>query len=255
MKIKIFESYSAYQKIQIFQKENLGKCLYLNNIEQFSEFDENEYHETISNVPLAIHPKPKHILVIGGGDGGVARECLKNSHVESIDVCEIDKNVVDICKEHFPQMTCSFEDPRVNIFYEDGSLFLKNSNKKYDVVIVDSTDPDDTSEPLFGKKFYQDLSFVSKENTIIVLQFEGCFFNNKRLDQTISSIYEVFNYVDFFRCEYKRNEGAKDEYTTFAICSQSNFSIPKNMQEFFKFNNKYYKKIINFKKRMEWLKK
>ena len=197
MKIKIYESHSQYQKIQIFQKENFGKSLYLNDIEQFSEFDENKYHEAMSNVPLAIHSKPEHILVIGGGDGGVARECLKNFEVESIDVCEIDKDVVDICKQHFPQIACSFENPKVNLLYEDGSLFLKNTNKKYDVIIVDSTDPDDTSEPLFGKNFYQDLSLVSKENTIIVLQFEGCFFNSQRLKLKIFFIKSSYLAVSY----------------------------------------------------------
>tara|TARA_S200002703_G_scaffold127285_1_gene113907 strand:- start:2403 stop:3167 length:765 start_codon:yes stop_codon:yes gene_type:complete len=251
MKNKIFDKKSPYQKIEVFEKDNLGKALYLNGIEQFSEFDEHVYHEVMAGVPLAVNKKPKNILVIGGGDGGIARECLKNSLVESIDVCEIDKNVFDICKEYFPQISCSFDDPKVNIFYEDGSLFLKNANKKYDVIIVDSTDPDETSDPLFGEEFYKNLSLVSKQETIITLQFEGCFFNNKRLNSVLSSIYQSFKFIDFFRCEYER--GLRDEYTTFCLCSQSDFSRPTGMEKLFEFDNQNYNKIKNFKKRINWI--
>lgn len=253
MKIKIFEKNSPYQKIQVFEKENLGKALslYLNGIEQFSAFDEHIYHEVMAGVPLAINETPSNVLIIGGGDGGVARECLKNDLVKSIDVCEIDKNVIDTCKKYFPQISCSFADPKVNIIYEDGSLFLKTANKKYDVVIVDSTDPDDTSEPLFGKEFYENLELVSKKDTIITLQFEGCFFTNKRLINVLSSLYESFAFVDFFRCEYER--GLKDDYTTFCLCSQSDFSRPIGMESLFQFNGENYSKIKNFKKRINWL--
>lgn len=251
MKNKIFDKKSSYQKIEVFEKGNLGKALYLNGIEQFSEFDEHIYHEVMAGVPLAINKKPNDILVIGGGDGGIARECLKNNLVESIDVCEIDKDVVDVCKEYFPQMSHAFNDSKVNIFYKDGSLFLKNANKKYDVIIVDSTDPDDTSDPLFGKEFYKNLSLVSKEETIITLQFEGCFFDNKRLNNVLSSIYQSFKFIDFFRCEYER--GLRDEYTTFCLCSQSDFSRPIGWKNNFEFDSKNYNKIKNFKKRINWL--
>jgi spermidine synthase len=252
MKTKIYEKKSPYQKIEIFKKEGMGKSLYINNIEQFSEFDEHKYHETMAGVPLAIHPKPNNILIIGGGDGGIVRECLKNNSVESIDLCEIDEYVINICKKHFPQITKSLENPKVNIFNEDGSVFLKKTKKDYDIIIVDSTDPNETSNGLFSKDFYKDLNLVSNNQTISVLQFEGCFFNNTTLNRVLSSIYETFNFVDFFRCEYDR--GDKNKYVTFAICSRSNFSRPINMLDLFEFNGSNYKKIRNFKNKINWLK-
>ena len=252
MRSKIFETQSKFQKIEVYERDKLGKTLYLSNMEQFSEADEHVYHETITKVPLSTHGKPNKVLVIGGGDGGTVRDALKFESVESIDVCEIDPKVVEVCREYFPQMAGSFDNPKVNLFHEDGSLFLKNANKTYDAIIVDSTDPDEPSKTLFCKEFYENLKLVSNKKTIIVLQFEGLFFNPQLLDEVVSSLYETFDYVDFFRCLYER--GIDDDYTTFALCSQSDFDRPEGMDELFAFNKSVYKKIINFKKRINWLK-
>ena len=99
LKSRIFHKQSEFQKIEVYETENVGKSLFLDDIEQFSEVDEIEYHRTMTEAPFSIHSKPNKILIIGGGDGAIARECLRYKSVESIDLCEIDEEVVSTCRE------------------------------------------------------------------------------------------------------------------------------------------------------------
>jgi len=121
---KIFSTSSNFQKIEIFEAKDIGKALVLDDEFQFLDFDEHIYHETITKVPFSIKPDANKILIIGGGDGGTVRECLKFSPT-FIDVCELDKIVVDTCKEYFPNMASSLEDEKVSVLFEDGKKFDK----------------------------------------------------------------------------------------------------------------------------------
>ena len=115
---------SEFQQIAIFETEKLGRMLVLDDITMLTEFDEFAYHEMIVHVPLTVHPRPERVLVVGGGDGGTVRELLKHSDVKEIHVCEIDPEVVNACRKHLPSLAASFDDPRVRVFHEDGSLFV-----------------------------------------------------------------------------------------------------------------------------------
>ena len=95
----------------------------------------------ITHVPMAVNPKAKKILVIGAGDGGTVRELIKYEHIERIDMVEIDKMVVDLCREYLPKTANKLDDKRVHIYYEDGLKFVRSKANEYDIVIVDSTDP------------------------------------------------------------------------------------------------------------------
>lgn len=94
----------------------------------------------IVHVPMAVHPNPKRVLIIGGGDGGTARELLRYKNVESVDLVEIDERVVDISRKYLPQTACSFDDERLHCYFEDGLKFIRHCNNEYDLIIVDSTD-------------------------------------------------------------------------------------------------------------------
>ena len=106
------------------------------------------------HVPMATNPDIKNVLVIGAGDGGTVRELTRYASIERIDMVEIDKMVVDACREFLPQTSCRLSDPRVSIFYEDGLKFVRDKVDQYDLIIVDSTDPFGPGEGLFTKEFY-----------------------------------------------------------------------------------------------------
>ena len=142
-----------------------------------TEKDEFIYHEMIVHVPMVVHPNPKRVLIIGGGDGGTARELLRYKNVESVDLVEIDERVVDISRKYLPQTACSFDDERLHCYFEDGLKFIRHCNNEYDLIIVDSTDPFGPGEGLFTKEFYGNCYKALKEDGIMVNQHESPFYD------------------------------------------------------------------------------
>lgn len=84
----------------------------------------------VTHVPMAVHPNVKDVLIIGGGDGGVAKELLQYPFIQSIDVVETDKLFVDVCRDIFPEVSCGLSDPRVKVYYDDGLRFLRSKKKR-----------------------------------------------------------------------------------------------------------------------------
>uniref|UniRef100_A0A5S6QB74 PABS domain-containing protein n=1 Tax=Trichuris muris TaxID=70415 RepID=A0A5S6QB74_TRIMR len=173
----IYSSRSKYQDILVFQSESYGRVLVLDGIIQCTERDEFSYQEMMAHVPLHLHAEPRKVLIVGGGDGGVAREVLKHSTVETVVVVEIDKEVVDACATFFPNMAASFKDPRVQVHYCDGLEFLKHKKEKFDVIITDSTDPVGPGESLFGINYYQLLKESLNEGGVVMTQAESIWLH------------------------------------------------------------------------------
>ena len=138
---QLFSSQSDFQRIDVFDSLEFGRFLTSDGSVIFSEKDEFTYDEMIVHVPMAVHPCVRRVLVIGGGDGGVARELSHYGEIETIDVVEPDKLFVDVCRKYFPDNACGLDDSRVRIFYEDGLRFLRSKKDDYDLIINDCTDP------------------------------------------------------------------------------------------------------------------
>ena len=168
---------SEFQRIDIYDSYELGRFLAIDGYIMLTEKDEFIYHEMITHVPMAVHPDPKSILVVGAGDGGVLRELAKYDTVAHIDLVEIDKEVVSMCKRHLPQTACGFDDPRLKIHYEDGVRFVRHCQDTYDVIIVDSTDPFGPGEGLFTMEFYGSCYKALKKDGILVNQHESPFYH------------------------------------------------------------------------------
>ncbi len=184
---------SKYQKIDIFETLDFGKLLVINGAIMLTEKDEFAYHEMLVHTPLFSHPNPKNILVIGGGDGGAVRELCRHKCVEKIDLVEIDEEVIDLCRRHFPSIAYAFEDKRVNILIEDGIEYMKNCNeKKYDIIIVDSTDPIGPAVGLFQREFYENCYKALKDDGIINVQSGSPYFQEELLEKVFHSMGEVF---------------------------------------------------------------
>ena len=116
-------------------------------------------------------------LIIGGGDGGVAREFCRYDEIEEIDVVESDDMFVEVCRKFFPETAKGFEDPRVKIYYEDGLRFLRGKINAYDIIVNDSTDPFGHTEGLFTKEFYGSCYKALKEDGIMVYQHGSPFYD------------------------------------------------------------------------------
>lgn len=175
---QLYYSQSEFQRIDIFDSPEFGRFLTLDGYIMLTEKDEFIYHEMIVHVPMAVNPEIRRVLVIGGGDGGAVRELTRYSSVEHIDLAEIDKQVVDACREFLPQTACKLSDPRVSIHYEDGLKFVRGKKDEYDLIIVDSTDPFGPGEGLFTKEFYGNCYNALNSGGILVNQQESPFYKN-----------------------------------------------------------------------------
>lgn len=186
---------TAYQQLDIFQTKTCGKMLVLDGIIQATEMDEFAYQEMLTHIPMCAHPKPEKVLVIGGGDGGILRELGKHEAVKTIDICEIDKEVINAAKTFIPSLACGFDDPRVNVHIADGSKFIKDKQKNYDVIIVDSSDPIGPGEALFKASFYKEMKTALKPDGIIATQGESFFLHAETVKNLIQVCRGLFKHA------------------------------------------------------------
>ena len=194
----LFSGRSEFQKVDVVETQGHGRMLLNDGLVMVSEKDEFIYHEMVSHVPLYIHPNPKHVLIIGGGDGGTAREVLRHPTVETCDMVEIDAMVVEACRKHIPQTAGQLDHPRLNLKIEDGVKFVAESQKKYDVVIVDSTEPFGPATPLFDKKFYQDVFNTLSDDGIVVSQGESPYYNADLQESLLKILGDLFPVVSIY---------------------------------------------------------
>ncbi len=173
---QLYSGKSDFQRIDVFESPEFGRFLTLDGYMMLTEKDEFIYHEMITHVPMAVHPNVKKVLVIGAGDGGVVRELTQYPEIETIDMVEIDPLVVEVCKKYLPKTACRFDDPRLNVYYEDGLRFVRFKENEYDLIIVDSTDPFGPGEGLFTREFYGNCHNALKEDGILVNQHESPFY-------------------------------------------------------------------------------
>ncbi|XP_078152770.1 spermidine synthase 1-like [Carex rostrata] len=189
----LFEGKSDYQNVLVFQSTTYGKVLVLDGVIQLTERDECAYQEMITHLPLCSIPNPKKVLVIGGGDGGVLREVSRHSSVEQIDICEIDKMVVDVSKQFFPDVAIGYEDSRVTLHVGDGVAFLKNATEgTYDAIIVDSSDPIGPAQELFEKPFFESVARALRPGGVVCTQAESIWLHMHIIEDIVSNCCQIF---------------------------------------------------------------
>ena len=151
----LYEMQTEHQHLVLFEHKFFGKMLMLDGATQITKKDEFVYQEMMSHVPLFAHGNAKDVLIIGGGDCGIAEEVLKHKSVQRLTQVEIDASVVEFAKEHFPEFTKPvFADKRFESVIDDGMKYVAQTDRRFDVIIVDSTDPQGPGKVLFSKKFY-----------------------------------------------------------------------------------------------------
>lgn len=198
----LFSTQSDFQQIDIFETPEFGKVLALDGNVMLTERDEFIYDEMITHVPMAVHPGIKDVLVIGAGDGGVVKELTRYEGVERIDLVEMDPQVVEACRAYLPENACRLDDDRVHIYYDNALRFIRRSTDKYDLIIVDSTDPFGPSEGYFTREFYGICYNALHEDGIMVNQQGSPFYrhdaeemqrSHKRIVNTfpISRVYQA----------------------------------------------------------------
>lgn len=193
----LYDSETVHQRLRVFENGRFGRVLTLDGVVQTTGGDEFMYHEMLAHVPILAHGAAKRVLVIGGGDGGMAREVLRHASVEHCTMVEIDAGVVDFSKEYLPALSDGvFDDPRLNLVIADGAAFMAGEHDSdqapYDVIIVDSTDPIGPGEVLFTDSFYGHARDLLTEDGILVTQNGVPFMQPGELQGTMRAFRALF---------------------------------------------------------------
>lgn len=172
VKQHLFHDQSDFQTVDVLDTYEYGRLMTLDGLVMVTEKDEFIYHDMIVHPAMAVHPNPKRVLVIGGGDGGTVRELVRYPSIEAIDMVEIDKMVCNVAKDFFPSISSALNHPKVNLCYEDGVKWVADKSDYYDIILIDSTDPIGPGEGLFTTEFYSNCHRALTAEGILVNQNE-----------------------------------------------------------------------------------
>ena len=189
----LFDSETEHQRLKLFESKTLGRVLTLDSVVQTTESDEFIYHEMMAHLPILAHGAAKRVLIIGGGDGGMAEEVFKHESVESLTMVEIDPGVVAFSRQYLPDICKgAFDDSRLNLVIADGAKFVAETEERFDVAIIDSTDPIGPAEVLFTEAFYGNVKRCLNAGGIVATQNGVPFLQGDELTSTLAAFRKLF---------------------------------------------------------------
>lgn len=189
----LFSERSAFQQVEVLETEAFGRVLALDGVFMTSEADDPWYHEMIVHPALTTAPSIRHVLVVGGGDGGTVREVLRHPEVERVVMVEIDRLVVEACRRHLPTVGTAWDDPRLEVRFADAVEFVGAAPEAaFDVVIVDGPDPVGPAKPLFEADFYRGCRRVLRPGGVFVAQTETPFHCRELFLDVVRRLEAVF---------------------------------------------------------------
>lgn len=195
----LYHDKTEHQDLIIFDTPTFGRVMALDNIVQVTTKDEFVYHEMMTHVPILAKGDVSDVLIIGGGDGGILREVLRHTTVQNATMVEIDRTVVDLCQDFFPDISLgAFDDPRARLIIADGVKFVAETDQRFDVIIVDSTDPIGPGEVLFTESFYASCHRCLKDDGILVTQNGVPFFQGSEVVNTNQRMAKSFQDNGFY---------------------------------------------------------
>jgi spermidine synthase len=189
----LYEVQTEHQHLVLFEHKFFGKMLMLDGATQVTTADEFIYHEMMTHVPIFAHGNAKEVLIVGGGDCGIAEEVLKHKTVKRLTQVEIDASVVEFSKEHFPEFTRKvLADKRFDLIIDDGMKYVARTDRRFDVIIVDSTDPQGPGKVLFSSKFYTACRRCMRKGGVMVTQNGVPIFQPGELKSGVAKFRRLF---------------------------------------------------------------
>jgi spermidine synthase len=189
----LYETQTEHQHLVLFQHKFFGKVLMLDGATQVTSKDEFIYHEMMTHVPIFAHGKVREVLIVGGGDCGIAEEVLKHKSVKRLTQVEIDASVVEFSKQHFPEFTRPvLADPRFALIIDDGMNYVARTERRFDVIIVDSTDPQGPGKVLFSERFYGACRRCLNTGGVMVTQNGVPILQSSELASSIKKLCKLF---------------------------------------------------------------
>jgi spermidine synthase len=196
-KRRLLSEKTPFQKIEVYDTASHGRVLLLDGLVQTTEKDEFFYHEMLVHPALMSHPRPRDVLIIGGGDGGALREVLRY-RVRRAVLVEIDGRVIDACRRYFPRLAVSFGDKRAAVVVDDGNRFIRETDRQFDAILVDSSDPVGPSAVLHRRAFYTGLKRCLRPGGIIAAQAGAPLFHLEHLRKKRLFLKELFSFALYY---------------------------------------------------------
>jgi spermidine synthase len=237
IKIKeiLFSTKSQYQKIEVLDSDSsLGKILTLNDLMFVTEGDAHYYNEMITHIPMLSHKNPKNILIIGGGTGAATKEALKHESVEKIVVVDIDEVVVNTCKKYLPEIAGCLNDKKVQVEIANAFEYIKNTDNKFDVILITSPDPLGPGVGEYTSEVYQNLKKVLNEDGIVVIQSESPVANIQKSKILYTNLLKNFKIVKTYAAPVPTYPGS---CWAWAFCSETTKPLDN-------YNEERYEKIV-----------
>ena len=187
---------SQFQAVEVHETVPFGKLFRLDGHFMTSEKDEFFYHENLVHPAAVTHPAPKRVLIVGGGDGGSAEELLKHASIRSVTLAEIDASVVEISRKHLFQVhRGALDDPRVALKIGDGFAYVRSATERYDLIVLDLTDPGGPSEALYTPDFYRACAARLETGGAMTLHIASPVAHPARIRSTLASLRQAFAVV------------------------------------------------------------
>ena len=226
-----------YQDLAIIETEQFGRMLVLDGMVMTTVKDEFVYHEMVAHPVLNTHPNPKHVLIVGGGDGGVVREVLKHQAVEKVVLVDIDGKVIEYSKRFLPEIAGALDNPRVEVIVNDGFLHIHEHKNSYDVIMVDSTEPVGPAVQLFERGFYQGIYEALTMDGIFVAQTDNPWFKGDLIRKVYKDVKEIFPIVRVYCANIPTYPSG---LWTFTIGSKTYDPLQCNEAQMSELETKYY---------------
>jgi spermidine synthase len=189
----LYETQTQHQHLVLFEQKFFGKVLMLDGAIQVTTKDEFIYHEMMTHVPILAHGNAREVLIIGGGDCGIAEEVLKHKSVRRLTQVEIDASVVEFSKQHFPQFTRPvLGNSRFDLIIDDGMNYVARTHRRFDAIIVDSTDPQGPGKVLFSERFYRACKGCLARGGVLVTQNGVPILQSGELVSSIRKFRKLF---------------------------------------------------------------
>lgn len=183
---------SPFQKIEVFDTYAFGRVLLLGGTIVYTECDGHIYNEMMTHPVMNCHKSPLDVCIIGGGDGGCLREVLKHSGVKKVEIVEIDRQVTGTVKKYFPELAESFSNNKVKTNFMDGYEWLKENNRKFDVILVDSYDPGGPVQSLETGNFYDLVKRSLKTGGMASIQTDSPQLYREKIQRTMRDLTSHF---------------------------------------------------------------
>ena len=187
---------SQYQTVEVFETPQFGKLFRLDGYYMTSEKDEFFYHEPIVHCAALAHPAPRSALVIGGGDGGSSEELLKHPSIERVVMAELDADVIAISRRYLGTVhRGAFDDPRLQVHVGDGFEFTARLGERFDLIVLDLTDPDTPAAKLYTPEFFTMAKIALNPGGAISLHIGSPIFQPERVRKLLADLRSVFKVV------------------------------------------------------------